>query len=151
MVVIDSARDIVDFKKIVNNEFKFFDENQYKKDKEFHDSQNDSGFEYKDEWIRNNNTRKVNRLNFNIINWLNKNIKDFKNEKGFCFGNDLYNSYTSIHFNIWFKRKKDALKFIETWSVHKKPTTYFDYFREVRKELNLETNILQKVDQFRNY
>lgn len=93
-------------------------------------------------------TKETYRLKPEVFAWLKKNVKDVKDEKGFCVGNDKYNSNDSMEFNIFFKRRSDAMKFIKRWSSHKKPTTYFDYFSDVRKQLNFKTKTLQVVSEF---
>jgi hypothetical protein len=88
------------------------------------------------------------RLDPKVFEWLENNVADVKKEKGFCVGTDNYNFNDLISFTIFFVRKSDALRFIKIWSQHKKPTTYFDYFKEIRKQLNLKTNKLETVDEF---
>jgi hypothetical protein len=90
-------------------------------------------------------TRPFRKLKPEVLDWLNENIKDGPEGKGWCCGNDeyLYKSWESL--SLFFYRKLDALNFIEQWSIYKVPTTYFDYFRGIRKELNVETKRLVKV------
>ncbi len=90
------------------------------------------------------------RLKSKVLNWLKKNIKDnvIENEKGFAVGTDDYNSHGSHDFTIWFYRRSDAMRFIKKWSIYKKPTTYFNYFKGIRKQYNFKTKTLQKVDKF---
>lgn len=87
-----------------------------------------------------------------VIEWLKDNVadnlKDKDQPKGWCIGSDAYQMRDGHSVNIWFYRRKDALNFIRTFSVHKKPTTYFDYFKEIRKELNLKKNVLAVVDDY---
>jgi hypothetical protein len=89
----------------------------------------------------------TNRLKPEVLNWLKENIRDNGKEKGFAIGSDEYNSHGSMDFSIWFYRRSDAMKFIKQWSACKKPTTYFDYFRGIRKQYNPETKTLQKVEK----
>jgi hypothetical protein len=81
-----------------------------------------------------------------VIQWLNKNIKDktIKNKdtqtpladlKGWAIGNDKYNSNQSHEIKVFFARQVDALKFIRKFSIFKLPTFYFDYFRDDRREM----------------
>jgi hypothetical protein len=85
-----------------------------------------------------------------VIEWLNKNVADIRGEnpKGWCVGSHAYQMRDGHSVNIWFARRKDAFNFIRTFSIYKKPTTYFDYFKEIRRELNLKKNILAVVDEF---
>ena len=74
-----------------------------------------------------------------VIDWLNENIKDNPKNKtqpqGWCMGNDNYRSTSLLSLTLWFYRRRDAMNFIKTWSSHKKPTTYLDYFNDIYKEL----------------
>jgi hypothetical protein len=86
-----------------------------------------------------------------VLEWLANNVpnvKDAKQPQGWCVGSDTYQMSGSTDVAIWFARRKDALNFIRTFSVHKKPTTYFDYFKEIRKELNFKKNVLAIVDDY---
>ena len=91
---------------------------------------------------RNMATRDTMVLNDKVFKWLLKNVKNNAKDgtKGFCVGTDAYND-----FYIFFYRRSDAMKFIKRWSSHKKPTTYFDYFKGIRRELNPKTKTLQVV------
>lgn len=73
-----------------------------------------------------------------VIDWLHNNISDFKGGKGWCIGSEDYDD-CSTSYTVFFQRRKDAMKFIKTWSVHKKPIRYVQYFTDVRKILNIET------------
>lgn len=77
-----------------------------------------------------------------IIDWLNENVADDPKPydgqvaNGWCMGNDSYRAGGStMDVALFFYRRKDAMAFVKRWSVHKKCTTYFDYFKEIRKEL----------------
>lgn len=86
-----------------------------------------------------------------VIEWLAANVADIKDKdqtKGWCVGSDAYQMRDGHSVAIWFYRRKDAMNFIRTFSIHKKPTTYFDYFKEICKELNLKKNVLAKVDDY---
>lgn len=80
----------------------------------------------------------TNRLKPHIIDWLENNIEDRKDKnykKGYSYKDDSGNCET-IDFELFFHRKNDALKFIKEFSLRKKPTFYFDYFKDVRNTLN---------------
>lgn len=87
-----------------------------------------------------------------VLQWLEANVKDNaqnkEQPKGWCVGSDAYQMRDGHSVSIWFYRRKDAMNFIRTFSVHKKPTTYFDYFKEIRKELNFKKNVLAIVDDY---
>lgn len=94
------------------------------------------------------------KLKPEVFKWLEDNVKDIgghvasyvkQNGKGFAIGSDAYNSKGQLDFSIFFYRRSDAMNFIKRWSVYKKPTTYFDYFKEVRRQYNFKTKTLQKV------
>jgi hypothetical protein len=90
-------------------------------------------------------SRFVQRLDQKILDWLALNVKDGENSsKQWCVGTDDYNS-KDVDFCVFFCRISDAVKFVKTWSIYKKPTSYFNYFTEDRRELNMETGKLQKV------
>ena len=93
------------------------------------------------------------RLKPEVFKWLEDNVPDTRDitngrGKGFCVGTDLYYSRVYGEFNIFFCRRSDALNFIKQFSCYKKPTTYFDYFNDIRKEFNFKTNTLQTVEDF---
>lgn len=80
----------------------------------------------------------TNRLKPHVIKWLEENIKDRKDDnypKGYSYGDDATNC-DAIDFSILFHRKNDAMNFIKEFSLRKKPTFYFDYFKDIRKTLN---------------
>jgi len=83
----------------------------------------------------------VPQLKPEVIDWLNENVNDDPKPynqcaKGWCMGNDGYRASDS-HSNLclFFYRRSDAMAFVKQWSVHKKPTTYLNYFKDIRKEL----------------
>ena len=90
--------------------------------------------------IRGHNTIiVVPTLKTNVIKWL-KNVRppvDDREEQfeGWAMGNDEHRGRNLHHLNIWFYRRRDALNFIKEFSVHKKPTAYYDSFADVRKIL----------------
>lgn len=71
-----------------------------------------------------------------------------KGKKGYAVGTDNYNKNVGEGFSLWFYRRSDAMKFIKTWSQYRIPTTYFDYFRDIRKEIDLNTRKLRVVEEF---
>lgn len=80
-----------------------------------------------------------------VIEWLNANINDCKNKKdskGWAIGTDEYNSRSSISFSFFFQKQRDAMNFIKHWSVYKNPIEYCQYFKDIRKKLDLETGKL---------
>ena len=82
----------------------------------------------------------VNTLKPEVLDWLNENIPDIKEKKAWCIGSDSYIAGDSCSsFSIFMQRRKDAMKFIKTWSKWKKPINYCQYFTDVRKELDLVT------------
>lgn len=86
-----------------------------------------------------------------VLVWLHENVadtKDKKQPKGWCVGSDNYLQRGDSSINVWFVRKSDALAFIEKFSFYKKPTTYFDYFKGISKELDLERQVLKKVEDY---
>ena len=81
-----------------------------------------------------------------VLSWLEENVKDEdKITKGWCCGDKEYNSRLGEYFSLFFYRRKDALNFIKTWSVHKKPTETYNQNTYVRKVLDKETNTLKIV------
>jgi hypothetical protein len=95
----------------------------------------------------------TNRIKPEVLKWLGKNAKDNlqQGEKGFAVGSDDYNSKGIMDFKVFFYRRSDAMRFIKRWSVFQKPTTYFDYFKEIRKQYNFKTKTLQKVKKLDYY
>lgn len=84
--------------------------------------------------------KKIAALKPEVMQWLEDNVPDFKNEKGWCIGSKEYRANDSASsFSIFFQRRRDALAFIKRWSKWKKPIHYCQYFTDVRKKLNLET------------
>ena len=86
-----------------------------------------------------------------MIKWLENNIKDRKGEdsdKGWTIGTDQYNSNAHSGFDIFFHRQKDALAFIKEFSIYKKPTDFFNYFRDIRKKLDFNTMKLVTVSSY---
>lgn len=93
------------------------------------------------------------RLKPEVMQWLAENIKDRKGEEhkqGWAVGTDRYNSNDAITFHVFFQSSRDALKFIKRWSSYKKPVDYLNYFKDIRKKLNLETGKLCRVPRWRD-
>ena len=74
-----------------------------------------------------------------ILLWLESSILDFQGNKGWCVGSPQYNSTSTISYSVFFQRRRDALKFIKTWSKWKKPLSYTQSFTCIRKTLNIVT------------
>lgn len=91
------------------------------------------------------------RLKPEVRKWLDENVKDRQDEespKGWAVGTDKYNSNGMCKLTLFFHRKTDALAFIRAWSEYPKPETDFNYFRDRKMRLNLETMRMQVVDRF---
>lgn len=126
-----------DYKALVSNETVFL-EDEYKKSLERLKKEPTKSEKVA---IKMMFTKEVPYLNENVIKWLKENIKDTKSgKKGWCIGNTAYRERDAINgVNIWFQRKNDAMTFIKEFSEYKKPLTYFDYFKDEIKYLNIET------------
>lgn len=81
-------------------------------------------------------------LNQDVINWLMVNVADSTDKamkdqpQGWAMGNDNYRSHNyGMDITIWFLRRIDAMQFIKTWSIHQKPTTFCNYFKDDRRTL----------------
>ncbi len=97
---------------------------------------------------RDTYTKKIPILKPEVINWLNENVKDRKGDspKGWACGSDEYLSDdSSISLSVFFHRKSDAMNFIKTFSVFKKPVSFLNYFKDDRRKLNMETLKLDKI------
>ncbi len=96
---------------------------------------------YTEDFYRSMSTKDINVLKPEVYQWLLDNVPDsVHNEKMWCIGSKDYIFRDSCSsFSFFFQRRKDAMKFIKTWSIHKKPVYYTQYFTDVRKKLNLET------------
>ncbi len=80
-----------------------------------------------------------------VFNWLEENVKDErKGLKGWCCGNDDYNSGFNEGFSLFFYRRKDAKLFIKTWSIHKIATETYNQNTYENKILDPKTNKLVK-------
>ena len=74
-----------------------------------------------------------------VLKWLEDNITDFQGNKGWCIGSNTYDKDNHISYSVFFQRRRDAMKFIKTWSKWNKPLFYCQYFTDVRKELDTKT------------
>lgn len=74
-----------------------------------------------------------------VIQWLVENIPDFQKGKGWCIGSEKYMMTDSGSASVFFQRRRDAMKFIKTWSKWKRPLFYCQYFTDIRKQLDLST------------
>lgn len=86
-------------------------------------------------------------LNQEVIDWLEDNIDDMiwakdddctADKKGWAIGTDQYNINDHSRTNIFFARQKDALKFIRHWSVFGDPVSYFDYFHDDSRDMDIK-------------
>ena len=115
----------------------YFDEELYNTFKERHP-------EYED--CEDVGWKSINKLKPEVISWLEDNVPDDKAGKAWCVGSDKYIATDSgISSAVFFQRRKDAMKFIKTWSKWKKPIHYCQYFTDIRKSLDLQTG-KYKVD-----
>ena len=88
------------------------------------------------------------RLKPEVIKWLTENVKDrtgHEHKQGWCVGTDEYNSNAGVSFSVFFHRRNDAMKFIERWSEYKKPLSYFNYFKDIRREFDFTTKRMKQV------
>jgi hypothetical protein len=103
----------------------------------------------------NPHERETLRPRADVIEWLNANVKDRKltawhkergqSPKGWAIGTDQYNAVKGISFSFFFERERDGMAFIKRWSVHKKPVSYLQYFKDIRKKLDPKTGKLVRV------
>lgn len=92
--------------------------------------------------------REYTTLNDEVIEWLNANIADMGGEKGWCIGSEatlMRNPLSSM--SIFFKRRKDSMRFIQVWSHWGKPLDHFDYLKDERKYLNTKNRRYKKANQ----
>lgn len=91
-----------------------------------------------------NSWRTYSELKPEVFKWLEENVK-YQNDglKGWCCGNNEYNSNMGEGFSLFFYRRRDAQNFIRTWSVHKKPTETYNQNTYVNKILDKKTNTLK--------
>ncbi len=101
-----------------------------------------------DELILAMATIKVPSLKPHVIDWLNENVKDRDDPecpKGWAIGNTEYRATNAFDMTIFFHRHRDALAFIKQFSKWGKPEFYHNYFKDIRKRLNEETNKLEEI------
>jgi len=98
-------------------------------------------------------TRKCPDLTPQIYEWLEQHVtpstdKDrADNPMGWCIGHEQYRMNDAVaEFTIWFLRRRDAMKFIKRWSIHGKPTTFMNYFKDQKKKL-IDGKLVE-VDKF---
>lgn len=139
----------------------FFDENKYEENitfrKELFESLGKEFSEKNIEIEKKLATKIIRTLKPEVLEWLEKNIEDKLfvdekvsegNKKGWCIGSSSYISRNE-HLTIFFARQIDALRFINEFSIFKKPTFYFDYFRDDRREMSPK-DILQVHNEYFN-
>jgi hypothetical protein len=120
-----------DFKKLIKSKL-IFDEERFSFHKE-HNPDNAESF-------RTLCNKKCYFLDFIVEQWLLENVlDDQKGVKGWCVGNDEYNSNDSQGFSLFFYRRRDALKFIRQFSVYQKPTETYNQNSYIHKILDLKT------------
>jgi len=133
IVTIEREVDVVDWPKIIDK-VECFDQKNYEFRKDFFSSRR----EVTDEWLMETSMKSSITLKPHVIEWLEANVKD----KGWTIGSPVYNSANTLDLDVFFIRRRDAMKFIKEFSVHKKPTAYFDYFRDKRMVLDTDTGKL---------
>ena len=83
--------------------------------------------EYLDNYLHKLSHVKSIFLKPEVIEWLNENVAPSTDAaradqpQGWACGNDVYCSHATHDIAIWFLRRADAMKFIKTFSQHKKP------------------------------
>lgn len=81
-------------------------------------------------------THETTNLRSDVLEWLELNVKDsrdkaFKEQpKAWDIGSDTYRQTNILYFSIFFRRRKDAFAFIKQWSKYKKPTSFYNYFKD---------------------
>ena len=130
MVVIEQFTEDLknepDWKRLIDSKF-YFDERTYKLIKKHY---KDNNKEPDEKYFKLFSEKETFQLKKEVMNWLKENIKDSNKgkKKGWCVGTDQYYAESS-YFSIFFDKKADAIKFIEEWSIHRKPKSSFDYFK----------------------
>ncbi len=104
------------------------------------------------EWKQFGDSHATYRLKQEVVDWLNANIQDRKTPKyhaggtkGWAMGTDKYNENSGISFNIFFESARQAAKFIKQWSSFKKPVDSLNYFKDIRRKLDITTNRMKRV------
>ena len=112
----------------LTEQFDYYDEERYRENRGFASLKNIT-----DDVLKQMAIKKARRLKPEVLEWLNNNVKERKDEdytQGWCCGNEDYLAFNSMSISIFFHRKAEALAFIKHWSVHKKPSSFFDYFKQ---------------------
>lgn len=119
-----------------------FNQDEYEFLQEMYGPNGESDIKFSDDKILKMSMRDVSILKPEVIDWLNENVplstdKARKDRpEGWCMGDSQYRMTDSgVGFTVFFLRRRDAMKFIEHWSVHKKPTTFLNYFDDDYREL----------------
>jgi hypothetical protein len=94
------------------------------------------------------------RLKPEVTRWLNENVKDRVEPcegciKSWAVGTDKYNSNSGVSFTLFFDRQPDAMKFIKHWSSHMNAVNYLNYFKDIRRKLNVKTGRLVRVPRWK--
>lgn len=80
-----------------------------------------------------------------VLIWLNQNVKKtHRNEHGWCIGDENYrkHEFSESGFSLFFYRRKDALNFIKTFSLYKKPTQTYSQRTYILKKLDSKSKKL---------
>lgn len=85
------------------------------------------------------------RLKLEVLDWLITNIKDYKGNPGWCTYSPEWTDRIPLNHLIFFARRSDSYRFIRTWSIHKKPTSVFNYFTYTTKVLD-SNGKLRKIE-----
>lgn len=83
----------------------------------------------------------TNRLKPEVMVWLKENV----NGRRWAVGTDTYNSRSPLEFNVFFQSYRDVQRFIKRWSEFGKPLEYVNYFRSIRKRLDMKSMTLKVV------
>lgn len=90
-------------------------------------------------------SRIITSLKPEIFKWLEENVKDEKDGvKGWCCCSEKNAVENYFTYDLFFYRRKDAMNFIKTWSIHKRATKTYNQDTYVEKILDLKTNKLIK-------
>lgn len=93
-------------------------------------------------------TTPVRRLNPEVLEWLEENVKDRparqaehsgESPKGWCIPSLETRAMCTTGMSFYFHTRGSAMNFIRRFSKWKKPVHYCQYFTDVRKTLDLET------------
>ena len=99
----------------------------------------DPAVNFTEDQIRSMSMRSTPEPRPEVMAWLHENVADVRDAdqpQGWCIGNHAYRSRGGAgELTFWFRRRRDAMAFIRRWSVHGKPTTYLNYFKDDYREL----------------